>query len=95
RLVQGGSFARLIDDVTVFPAAIRKLLAAAEKSGELDGTFDALADDTAERLDRAASRVLAFLEPLLLVLLFLVIGFLILGLMLPMFSVVGGAGGAA
>ncbi|MEM0983033.1 MAG: type II secretion system F family protein [Planctomycetota bacterium] len=93
RLVQGGVLSSLIDEVDTLPLSTRKLLIAADRAGDLDQAFDTLAEDMGERLDVQTSRLLAALEPILIVLLFLVIGSLILAIMIPILSIAGqGAG---
>ncbi|MAY74595.1 MAG: hypothetical protein CMJ31_07800 [Phycisphaerae bacterium] len=88
RLVQGGVLTRLIDDVQTLPLATRKLLVAADKAGDMESAFDALSEDMAVELDTRTTRLLAALEPLLLVLLFLVIGTIMVSVMLPMLTLV-------
>lgn len=84
RLIEGGVLRQLIDDVDALPVATRRLLIAAERAGDLESAFDTLAQDTADELDRRTQRLLAALEPMLIVLLFLVIGTLILAIMIPL-----------
>jgi type II secretory pathway component PulF len=84
RLVEGGALRTLIESVTTFPAPTRRLLVAAERAGDVQSAFDALATDTADEVDRRAGRLLAVLEPLLIVLMFLVIGALMLAIMVPL-----------
>jgi len=84
KLVAGGVLIRLIEHVEAFPLATRRLLIAADKAGDLESAFDALADDMQDLVEKRSERLLATLEPLLLVLLFLVIGSLVLSIMIPM-----------
>jgi type II secretory pathway component PulF len=84
RLIEGGVLRTLIDGVTALPVPTRRLMMAAERSGDLESAFDTLAQDHAEELDRRTSRLLAALEPLLIVLMFLVIGTLLLSVMIPL-----------
>lgn len=86
RLVEGGSFRQLVEEVDELPLATRRLLIAAERTGDLDGAFDALSRDMAEDVDVGSDRLLALLEPLLIVLLFIVIGTLLLSIMIPMIT---------
>lgn len=85
-LVEGGSWRTLIDKVEELPLSTRKLLVAAERSGDMDQAFDALATDLAEEVDTRSERLLAALEPGIIILMFLFIGTLMLALMLPMLS---------
>jgi len=87
RLVEGGVFRSLIEDVESLPLATRRLLVAAERSGDLDHAFEMLAEDTATEVDTRATRMLAALEPALIVVMFLLIGSLLLSIMVPLLTV--------
>jgi len=84
RLVEGGALRQLIDTVEALPLGTRRLLIAAERSGDLDSAFDALASDSAAAVDRRSMRLLAALEPFLILAMFLVIGGLLFSVMWPM-----------
>jgi len=86
RLVEGGVLGDLIDDVQSLPLSTRRLLIAAERAGDMESAFESLAEDMADEVDKRSSRLLAALEPVLLVLLFLVIGSLMLSIMIPLIS---------
>lgn len=86
RLVEGGQLARLIEDVHALPLPVRKLLIAAERSGDLEEAFESLADDMAEEVERRSTRALAVLEPGLIIFMFLMIGSMVLAIMLPLFT---------
>lgn len=87
RLVEGGVLHALIDKVAALPLPTRRLLMAAERAGDLDTAFESLARDMAEELDRRTSRLLALLEPAIIVLMFLVIGSLVLAMMIPLMTI--------
>jgi len=84
RLVEGGVLRNLIDNVTVLSLPTRRLLIAAERSGDLESAFESLAADLVEETDRRSSRLLAALEPALIILMFLMIGSLMLSVMGPL-----------
>lgn len=84
RLIEGGVLRHLIDSVTSLPLPTRRLLIAAERSGDLESAFGTLADDLTEELDRNTARLLAVLEPLMIVMMFLFIGSMLLSIMIPM-----------
>ncbi|MEQ9097466.1 hypothetical protein AY599_24040 [Leptolyngbya valderiana BDU 20041] len=86
RLVEGGQLAQLIEDVDALPLPVRKLLIAAERSGDLEEAFESLADDMAEEVERRSTRALAVLEPGLIIFMFLMIGSMVLAIMLPLFT---------
>ncbi len=91
RLIEGGLFRSLIEKVEALPLSTRKLLVAADQAGDLDSAFDALARDHSQNVDKKTDRLMAVLEPLLIVLLFVIVGVLILSIMLPMMKMTGSA----
>lgn len=86
RLVEGGLFRSLIEKVETLPLSTRKLLVAADASGDLESAFDALARDHAQSVDKKTARLMAVLEPLLIVVLFAIVGTMILAIMWPMIN---------
>lgn len=87
RLIEGGVFRTLVDRVESLPQATRRLLIAADQGGELESAFNALAKDHSDEVETRTERLMAVLEPLLIVVLFVIIGVVIVSVMLPMFSV--------
>lgn len=86
KLIEGGLLRVLIEKVESLPLATRRLLIAAERSGDLEQAFDGLAADLADEVDKQSSRTLAMLEPLLIVLMFALIGSLLLAIMIPLMN---------
>lgn len=92
KLVEGGLLRTLLDEVTALPVATRRLLVAAERGGDLDSAFDSLAGDMAEEVDTRSDRLLALLEPAIIVVMFAIIGALLLAIMIPLITLSGSAG---
>jgi type II secretory pathway component PulF len=90
RLIEGGVLRHLIDDVDALPMATRRLLIAAERSGDLEAAFTALADDMAAEVDQRASRLLAAMEPILIVILFGIVGSMLLAILFPILTAASG-----
>ncbi len=86
RLIEGGMLRLLIEDVQALPMATRRLLIAAERSGDLETVFSTLAADMAAEVERRSERLLAVMEPALIVTMFLIIGSLLMSIMLPMLT---------
>ncbi|HLO39564.1 MAG TPA: type II secretion system F family protein [Phycisphaerales bacterium] len=91
RLVEGGILKNLIQDVDAFPITTRRLMIAAERSGDLQAAFDTLAQDMVEEVDKRSSRLLAALEPMLILIMFLMIGSLLLSVMIPLMKIASSA----
>lgn len=87
RLVEGGLLRLLIDEADTLPVATRRLMIASERSGDLETAFTTLATDMSEEVDRRSSRLLAILEPALIVMMFMIIGSLLMAVMIPMLTI--------
>ncbi|MFG0258592.1 MAG: type II secretion system F family protein [Phycisphaerales bacterium JB043] len=91
-LVEGGSWRTLVDEVTMLPLAIRKLLIAAERSGDLEEALEGISADLASRVDRDTDRMLAILEPVILVVVFALIAPIVISILLPLSQITQGIG---
>ncbi|XHC24852.1 type II secretion system F family protein [Phycisphaerales bacterium ac7] len=83
-LMEGGVLRSLIEKIDALPLATRKLLVAAERSGDLDQAFDALSTNMAEELDTRSSRLLALMEPAVILTMFALLGPMVVAIALPM-----------
>jgi type II secretory pathway component PulF len=86
RLVEGGVFTTIIDRVDAFPLSTRRLLIAADKAGDLESAFGGLSEDLSAEVNKQSDRLLAVLEPLLIVLVFILVGGLIASIMIPLLT---------
>jgi len=89
RLVEGGVFRTLVDRVETLPRSTRTLLVAADQAGDLESAFESLAGDHARSVDKTTARLMAVLEPALIIVLFLIVGTMILAIMYPMLNLSG------
>jgi general secretion pathway protein F len=83
-LVEGGTLRSLIEKIDALPLATRKLLIAAERSGDLDQAFDSLSVNMADELETRSSRLLALMEPAVILAMFAVLGPMVVAIALPM-----------
>jgi len=86
QLVEGGVFTTIIEHVDAFPLATRRLLIAADKAGDLESAFGGLSEDLANEVNKQSDRLLAILEPALIVLIFVLVGGLIASIMIPLLT---------
>lgn len=89
RLVEGGVLRTLIEQVDALPLATRKLLVAAERAGDMESAFGTLAADMIEEVDRRSQRLLAALQPAMIIVMFLIIGSMVMALLIPLISLSG------
>lgn len=91
KLIEGGVLRLLLDEVVTLPLATRRLLIAAERAGDLESAFESLAQDMTDEVDKRSARLLAALEPILLLLLFIGIGSMLMAVMIPIMSATSNA----
>ncbi|MDO8730744.1 MAG: type II secretion system F family protein [Candidatus Omnitrophota bacterium] len=72
----------------VFPSTVVQLVAVGERTGTLDESFLHLADYYDKEVDKSLRTFTALLEPLLLLIMGLVVGFVALSVLLPIFQLV-------
>ncbi|MFT3683474.1 MAG: type II secretion system F family protein [Phycisphaerales bacterium] len=89
RLISGGVLRNLIEDVDALPLATRRLLLAAERSGDMDTAFGSLAGDMTDEVERQTSRLLAVLQPALIILMTVIIGALLMAILVPVLTAAG------
>ncbi len=85
-LIEGGIWRTLVERVDSLPLATRRLLIAAERSGDLDSAFDGLSSDLSDEVDTRSQRLMALLEPAAIILMFMLIGPLILAIAIPLMT---------
>lgn len=86
-LVDGGVLRKLLEEVSALPLPTRRLLIAAERGGDLESAFDGLSKDMADDVERRSARLLALLEPLIIVGMFLILGPLVIAIAIPLMTV--------
>ena len=70
----------------LFPAAVIEMISVAEESGRLDQELTRLATAYEEELDRRLKMMVSLIEPLLLFIMAAVVGTVVIGMLLPIFS---------
>ncbi len=78
--------ARLSASLEGFPPVMLELVATGEKSGRLSEVLDKAANTYETDFDRKVQRALALLEPVMILLMGAVVGFIVFAVLLPMFQ---------
>ena len=73
----------------VFPPLVSSMIAIGEETGAVDAMLDKIAQFYEREVDEAVSSLTAALEPMLIVFLGVIVGFIVAGMFLPMFSIIG------
>lgn len=83
----GQSISGAMQKTTLFPYTVIQLVSAGEKSGRLPEMLKKIAATYQEEVTRKATRFVTVLEPLMIVFMAVVVGFVVIGIMLPIFQI--------
>lgn len=73
----------------VFPPLVSSMVAIGEETGAVDSMLEKIATFYEREVDEAVDGLTAALEPMLIVFLGSIVGFIVAGMFLPMFSIIG------
>ena len=96
KISEGKSIAGPLMETNIFPRMVVQMIAVGESTGALDVMLTKIADFYDDEVDQSVEAVLSLIEPLIMVVLGGLIGFLLLAMYMPIFSMadnIGGAGG--
>ncbi len=85
--MEGTDIATPLKQTNAFPSVVGYMVAVGEQSGELENMLDRIADAYDEELEVVTERVTALLEPLMIISLSLVVGFIVYAIVLPILQV--------
>lgn len=85
---KGVPLSKSIKDVGIFPPMVDSMIKIGEESGALDDILYKTADFYDEEVETSLQRLTTIIEPLLIVGMALVIGFIVIAMAMPMFDVV-------
>ena len=83
----GGTIAGALVGEPVFPALITNMVRVGEETGELDTTLAKVAEFYEEQVDIAVKSLTSILEPVMIVFIGSIVGFMIIAMYLPMFDI--------
>ncbi|MDJ0974859.1 MAG: type II secretion system inner membrane protein GspF [Planctomycetota bacterium] len=87
RIIEGTDIATPIKKSGVFPPVVGYMIAVGEQSGELENMLDQVASAYDEEIEIQIQKVTSLLEPLLIVGMALVVGFIVISVMLPILKI--------
>ena len=86
KTLRGSALQEAINDELWFPELAKSFLSVGEATGTLDQSFEKIAVFYERELDRKIKLMGTFLEPMLILGIGLVVGFLVISLLLPIFE---------
>ncbi|MTI48218.1 MAG: type II secretion system F family protein [Firmicutes bacterium] len=85
---KGINLAEPIGNIGIFPPMVVSMIKIGEESGALDDILDKTANFYDEEVETAMQRLTTLLEPIMIVFMAVIIGFIVIAMMLPMFDMV-------
>jgi type IV pilus assembly protein PilC len=83
----GGSIAAPLRNVAVFPPMVAQMIAVGEETGNLDTMLSKVADFYEDEVAAAIKALTSILEPVMIILVGGIVGFIVLAMYMPMFKV--------
>jgi type IV pilus assembly protein PilC len=84
---RGGTIAAPLKDAAVFPTMVTHMIAVGEETGALDTMLSKVADFYEDQVESAVKSLTSILEPLMIVVVGAIVGFIIIAMYMPMFKV--------
>ncbi len=85
---EGESIAASLGDVSVFTPVVVSMIEVGEETGKLPEMLTKIADNFEEDVDNAVSGITSVIEPVLIVFLAVVVGFIAISMLLPLIEVI-------
>ena len=82
-IIEGGQIAEPMRRSKVFPPVVGYMMSIGEKTGQLDTILTKIAEAYDEEIEITTQKVTAILEPLMIVVLSAIVGFIVLSIILP------------
>ena len=83
----GGSIAAPLKDAPIFPPMVAQMIAIGEETGNLDTMLSKVADFYEDEVAAAVKALTSILEPLMIVVVGGIVGFIVIAMYMPMFKV--------
>lgn len=84
KVLKGVSLGEALGHESIFPEMLHSMIKIGEESGSLDDILDKTANFYDEELEAALKRMTTMLEPLMIIIMGVLIGFIVIAMMLPM-----------
>lgn len=85
-VIKGALLADVIKNIKAFPPMLIAMVKIGEESGQLDEILSKTADYYDQELEEALAKMVTLIEPIMIMIMGLVVGFIVISMMLPMFS---------
>ncbi|MBU1862456.1 MAG: type II secretion system F family protein [Candidatus Omnitrophica bacterium] len=84
---EGESLARMMEETKIFPMLVIKMVGVGEETGQLSDMLVKVADTYEEDVDVLVASLSSLMEPFLIVIMGLIVGFIVISMFLPLFNI--------
>ena len=84
---RGGTIAEPLRQAPIFPAMVAHMVGVGEETGALDTMLDKIADFYEDQVDAAVKALTSILEPIMIVVVGGIVGFIVISMYMPLFKV--------
>lgn len=85
---EGEGIARPLEKAAVFPPMVTQMISIGEETGAVDSMLEKVADFYDDEVEQAVKSLTSLLEPLMMVLIAVLVGSLVIGMYLPVFTII-------
>ena len=89
---RGSNLAGPLEGIGIFPVMVTHMISVGEESGSLDAIMEKAADFYDDELDASISQLISLLEPIMILFMALIVGFIVISMILPIFQMYGNIG---
>lgn len=87
QITGGLSFSKCLNGSKIFPSFVTNIVAVGEEGGSLDKSLMRIADEYEKDVDRSLKSISRLIEPVIILIMGIVVGFIVLSMLLPIFQI--------
>ncbi len=87
RIANGASLSAVFKGSKLFPDFVTSIVSIGEETGNMDKSLLRIAQDYEKEVDRIIKTLIRLLEPLIILVMGLIVGFIVLSMLLPIFEI--------
>jgi len=84
---EGESLGKMFEEAHIFPNLVIKMIGVGEETGQLSDMLTKIADTYEEDVEVLIASLSSLMEPLLIVIMGLIVGFIVIAMFLPLFNI--------
>ena len=87
QIAGGLNFSKCLNESKLFPQFVKDIIAVGEETGTLEKSLLRIADDYEKDVDATLKGMLRMLEPMIILVMGLIVGFIVISMLLPIFQI--------